>query len=155
MAINGVIDLLTNGISNKYDIDKIVEVTEEDERKKAEQVIEKIIAKLVNGKFPKAIKFAMEHIEEWEDFAHVLPAIDENNPFLDVLSDLFDLYEYAKEYKKQLKCKDELSKEFGIDLEVFESVSTALKSITSDIKEKESQLQLWLDKNGKAKSSGQ
>jgi len=154
MAINGVVDLLTNGLSNKYDISQIGKLIESDERSKAEQIIEKIITKLMNGKFSKAIKFATERIEEWEDFADELPPVD-NDTFIDIVSDLSDLYEYSKEYKKQLKCRDELSKDFGVDLEVFESISSALKSIVSDIKSKENKLQLWLDKNGQSIIKGQ
>ena len=145
MAINGVIDLLTNGLSKKYDLAELSKIIEQDERKKSNHVVEKIIAKMQVGKFPKAIKFAMEKIEDWEDFSDELPKINEETSFLDVVVELSDLYEYAREYKKQLKCKDELSKEFGIDTSVFESVESALESIMKDIQSREEQLQGWLD----------
>jgi len=153
MAINGVVDLLTNGLSNKYDITKIGDLIEADERKRAEQIIEKIITRLLNGKFSKAIKFAADRMEEWEDFADQLPPIGEDS-FIDLVSDLNDLYEYSKEYKKQIKCKDVLSKELDIDVEVFESIASALKSIVSDIKAKENQLQLWLEEHGQSITKG-
>jgi hypothetical protein len=145
MAINGVIDLLTNGLSKKYDLAELSNIIEQDERKKFNKVVEKIVAKMQVGKFPKAVKFAMEKIEDWEDFSDDLPKIDEETSFLDVVVELSDLYEYAREYKKQLKCKEELNKEFGIDTSVFESVELALESILKDIQLREDQLQVWIN----------
>ena len=145
MAINGVIDLLTNGLSKKYDIVELGSMIEQDERKKSAKVVEKIIAKMQVGKFPKAVKVAIEKLEDWEDFSDELPMINESTSFLDIIVELSDLYEYSKEYKKQLKCKDELSKEFGIDTSMFESVALALESIVKDIQSREDQLQRWLE----------
>ncbi len=154
MAINGVVDLLTNRLSNKYEISKITEINEEKERKKAVQIIEKILSKLESGKTSKAVRFAMERLDDWEDYADLLPVV-KGESFLDIIAELSDLYEYHREYKKQVKCKEELEEQFKINAETLDYVASAAKSIHQDIQVRESDLKDWISYNGDLNVTGQ
>ena len=95
---SSIIDLLTKRIVTEEDVEKIQMMVEEEEELNAKRILQSIKKKLTESKVSTVVVYAVNCLEDWEDFISDLPLV-ENETISDLVTHLSELYEYQKEYK--------------------------------------------------------